>query len=263
MFDIMLHDATDKSEGGRKRDGRAMVWALKSLSDDDELELFLEALPELIWGPSGWQHRLGQQTCSTGFTTSSSNLLHQRTLGTCLIFGIGVTSTTILPNLRSHLKPLPHGIHHGRANIAPLLKLSVQMRVAELSFSAFSSALEQLINADWTHTSTQQVLDVLNSCTDLAYDILADYCCSSAGVEHKSYEFEATSSLIQQVALRPSTVAAMQLKDTFADLINTNQILIDNQTNHPLDASLNAILHVLQRKMDCLVDMRFQAMFLY
>ncbi|KAJ6488753.1 hypothetical protein C8R45DRAFT_247247 [Mycena sanguinolenta] len=56
MFDVMLHDAADKSEGRAKRDGRAMVWALRSLTSDDELEPFVEALPELVWGPNGRRH---------------------------------------------------------------------------------------------------------------------------------------------------------------------------------------------------------------
>jgi hypothetical protein len=53
MVDIMIHDATDKSEGRTKRDGRALVWALRPLTDYDELEPFVEALPELVWVPMG------------------------------------------------------------------------------------------------------------------------------------------------------------------------------------------------------------------
>ncbi|KAJ6456674.1 hypothetical protein C8R45DRAFT_1186307 [Mycena sanguinolenta] len=321
MFDIMLHDATDKSEGHGKRDGRAMVWALKSLTDDDELEPFLEALPELVWGPSGRRHGYDNminmlldgefrliprieallRDCDNGllaldlqlrrrifcinalwalacFLVSESPVrqsfpIFDHTLIASLMASTMV-ARTLLPYLISayamvrcsdfrSLSTFIHGVLE-HAKLSPIQLKEIQMRAAELSFSAFSSALEHLVNADWTHTSTQQALEVLNSCTDLAYDILADYCRNSARVEDKSYQFETTSSLIQQVALRPSTVAAMQLKDTFAGLINTNYaLLIQHQTYHPLDASLDAILHVLQRNADCLVDMRFQTMFLY
>ncbi|KAJ7164106.1 hypothetical protein C8R46DRAFT_1278095, partial [Mycena filopes] len=36
-----------------QRDSRALIWTLKSLADDDELEPFLEAIPDVLWGPHG------------------------------------------------------------------------------------------------------------------------------------------------------------------------------------------------------------------
>ncbi|KAJ7085077.1 hypothetical protein C8R44DRAFT_752973 [Mycena epipterygia] len=36
-----------------KRDYRALVWTMKSLADEVELEPFVEAIPDLLWGPDG------------------------------------------------------------------------------------------------------------------------------------------------------------------------------------------------------------------
>ncbi|KAF7341296.1 hypothetical protein MVEN_01865700 [Mycena venus] len=52
IIDAILHAATDvKTRQGMDRD--ALVWTLKSLTDGAELEPFVEALPELLWGPNG------------------------------------------------------------------------------------------------------------------------------------------------------------------------------------------------------------------
>ncbi|KAJ7132516.1 hypothetical protein C8R44DRAFT_774141 [Mycena epipterygia] len=53
MLEIMTHDAIEKSNKRDERDARAIVWTVQSLTDDNELEPFVEALPDLIWGPTG------------------------------------------------------------------------------------------------------------------------------------------------------------------------------------------------------------------
>ncbi|KAJ7094786.1 hypothetical protein C8R44DRAFT_684501 [Mycena epipterygia] len=45
--------ATKPSEERSVRDRRALVWTLKSLADDDELEPFVESIPDVLWGPNG------------------------------------------------------------------------------------------------------------------------------------------------------------------------------------------------------------------
>ncbi|KAF7341632.1 hypothetical protein MSAN_02060700 [Mycena sanguinolenta] len=326
MFDVMLHDATVKSEGRARRDGRAMVWALMSLTDDDELEPFLEALPELVWGPNGRRHgydnmismllesdlrliprieallrdsdngllapevQLRRRICCVkalwalacfsvseapvrqSFPTFDHTVLASQMTST----STSVTQFNLLPYLTSAyamvrcsdfcslLTFIRAVLKNGK--MSPIHRRQIQMRAAHLSFSTYSSGLEQLIETDWTHASfsAQQALDASISCTDLAYDILADYWRSSARVEQKSYQFEATSFLIQQVAPRPSTVAAMQLRDTFTALVDDNNQLIGrHQAFHPLDISLAAILRILQGNPDCLVDMKFLRLFLW
>ncbi|KAJ7132503.1 hypothetical protein C8R44DRAFT_978053 [Mycena epipterygia] len=53
MVEIMTRDAIEKSNKRDERDARAIVWTVQSLADDNELEPFVEALPDLIWGPTG------------------------------------------------------------------------------------------------------------------------------------------------------------------------------------------------------------------
>ncbi|KAJ7284470.1 hypothetical protein C8J57DRAFT_693369 [Mycena rebaudengoi] len=53
---MMNQHATERSPQRDDRDGRAIVWTLKSLTDNDELQPFVEALPDLIWGPNGRRH---------------------------------------------------------------------------------------------------------------------------------------------------------------------------------------------------------------
>ncbi|KAJ7861634.1 hypothetical protein B0H13DRAFT_2204365, partial [Mycena leptocephala] len=53
MVEKMMQDAVEKSRERDDRDGRAMVWTIRSLTDDNELEPFVEALPDLVWGPNG------------------------------------------------------------------------------------------------------------------------------------------------------------------------------------------------------------------
>ncbi|KAJ7132538.1 hypothetical protein C8R44DRAFT_978070 [Mycena epipterygia] len=53
MVEIMTRDAVQKSTKRDERDARAIIWTVQSLTDDNELEPFVEALPELIWGPTG------------------------------------------------------------------------------------------------------------------------------------------------------------------------------------------------------------------
>ncbi|KAF8199409.1 hypothetical protein K438DRAFT_1823544 [Mycena galopus ATCC 62051] len=48
-----LWNATRRSKERDERDGRAIVWTMWSLTDNNELEPFVEALPDLIWGPNG------------------------------------------------------------------------------------------------------------------------------------------------------------------------------------------------------------------
>ncbi|KAJ7644497.1 hypothetical protein FB45DRAFT_824678, partial [Roridomyces roridus] len=43
------------------RDYRALVWTVKSLADDAELEPFVEAIPDLLWGPDSPRHAYDSQ----------------------------------------------------------------------------------------------------------------------------------------------------------------------------------------------------------
>ncbi|KAJ7762176.1 hypothetical protein B0H16DRAFT_1368987 [Mycena metata] len=52
MVDSVFHQATKPSDERSSRDGKALVWTLKSLTDDLELEPFIEAIPDVLWRTS-------------------------------------------------------------------------------------------------------------------------------------------------------------------------------------------------------------------
>ncbi|KAJ7914295.1 hypothetical protein B0H13DRAFT_1873121 [Mycena leptocephala] len=52
MVEAMAHRAMELSPAHTARDSRALVWTVKSLADDTELEPFIEAIPDVLWGPS-------------------------------------------------------------------------------------------------------------------------------------------------------------------------------------------------------------------
>ncbi|KAJ7840146.1 hypothetical protein B0H13DRAFT_2677043 [Mycena leptocephala] len=53
MVEAMSYRAMEVSHARSARDYRALVWTVKSLGDDIELESFVEALPDLLWAPDG------------------------------------------------------------------------------------------------------------------------------------------------------------------------------------------------------------------
>ncbi|KAJ7618056.1 hypothetical protein FB45DRAFT_217145 [Roridomyces roridus] len=57
MVETMVKDATDRSAARVSRDKRALAWTMKSLADDEELEPFVEGIPNAIWGPSGRRYK--------------------------------------------------------------------------------------------------------------------------------------------------------------------------------------------------------------
>ncbi|KAF7326409.1 hypothetical protein MVEN_02618600 [Mycena venus] len=53
MVNAMIEEATVRSDAREARDKRALAWTMKSLTDDDQLESFVEGIPDMIWGPEG------------------------------------------------------------------------------------------------------------------------------------------------------------------------------------------------------------------
>jgi hypothetical protein len=53
MVDRMVHDALTESSKRDERDGQAIVWTIRSLADNNDLEPFVDAIPDLIRGPTG------------------------------------------------------------------------------------------------------------------------------------------------------------------------------------------------------------------
>ncbi|KAJ6528511.1 hypothetical protein B0H19DRAFT_536084 [Mycena capillaripes] len=59
IIKAMSTQATTQSPTRSDRDYQALVWTVKSLSDDEELEPFVEALPDVLWGPFPTTHGYG------------------------------------------------------------------------------------------------------------------------------------------------------------------------------------------------------------
>ncbi|KAJ7216966.1 hypothetical protein B0H12DRAFT_1078841 [Mycena haematopus] len=53
MDQAMIKEATLRSDAREERDKRALAWTMKSLADDEELEPFVEGIPDMISGPDG------------------------------------------------------------------------------------------------------------------------------------------------------------------------------------------------------------------
>ncbi|KAJ7614957.1 hypothetical protein FB45DRAFT_1109325 [Roridomyces roridus] len=53
LTDVMTRDAVKESPQRSERDSRALVWTMKSLTADSELEPLIEALPDIVWDGRG------------------------------------------------------------------------------------------------------------------------------------------------------------------------------------------------------------------
>ncbi|KAJ7106820.1 hypothetical protein C8R43DRAFT_208100 [Mycena crocata] len=51
MVEAVSRSAMEPTASRTRRDGRALMWTVKSLSDEAELEPFIEAIPDTLWGP--------------------------------------------------------------------------------------------------------------------------------------------------------------------------------------------------------------------
>ncbi|KAJ7207605.1 hypothetical protein GGX14DRAFT_455845 [Mycena pura] len=58
IVEAMAKQATEVSLARSARDKRALVWTVKSLADDNEFEHFVEAIPDVLWGPDHRRHAL-------------------------------------------------------------------------------------------------------------------------------------------------------------------------------------------------------------
>ncbi|KAJ7207607.1 hypothetical protein GGX14DRAFT_455854 [Mycena pura] len=56
IVEAMAKQAMEVSLARSARDKRALVWTVKSLADDNELEHFVEAIPDVLWGPDHRRH---------------------------------------------------------------------------------------------------------------------------------------------------------------------------------------------------------------
>ncbi|KAK6988032.1 hypothetical protein R3P38DRAFT_286745 [Favolaschia claudopus] len=68
--------AAEPSEQRVSRDLKALVWTMKSLADDMELEPFVDAISDILWSPHGW--RKAHYDLLRHLVNDSQTLLHTR-----------------------------------------------------------------------------------------------------------------------------------------------------------------------------------------
>ncbi|KAJ7888069.1 hypothetical protein B0H14DRAFT_2694098 [Mycena olivaceomarginata] len=56
LVEAMSRTAMETSKQRSDRDHNALIWTMKSLADNTELEPFVEAIPDVLWGPTGLIH---------------------------------------------------------------------------------------------------------------------------------------------------------------------------------------------------------------
>ncbi|KAF7291940.1 hypothetical protein MIND_01219500 [Mycena indigotica] len=57
IIDNVIEQAIMPSDNRQKRDSSALLWTVDSLSDNNELQTFVEAIPDAMWGPYKQHHR--------------------------------------------------------------------------------------------------------------------------------------------------------------------------------------------------------------
>jgi hypothetical protein len=77
MADCMLDQATEPSPERAHRDERALLWTLKSLADDTELEPFVEAIPDVLYGPQGRRYNVYDDHIKALIKGPDTNLLRR------------------------------------------------------------------------------------------------------------------------------------------------------------------------------------------
>jgi hypothetical protein len=130
MVKAMFRNATAPSAERANRDRQSIIWTVKSLADDAELEPFLEAIPDVLWGLNGRRYvyddtirelidhpdvRLLKRiqsltdTCTSGLL--SSDVRQRRSIACCkAIWSIGMLSTSASSSDEVFPVPTPYNI---------------------------------------------------------------------------------------------------------------------------------------------------------
>ncbi|KAK7038453.1 hypothetical protein R3P38DRAFT_2697118, partial [Favolaschia claudopus] len=86
--------AAKPSDERASRDLKALVWTVKSLADDTELEPFVEAISDMLWGPRGW--RRAHYKVLHNLVNNPQTLLHARIVNLYNSCDTGILTPTAL-----------------------------------------------------------------------------------------------------------------------------------------------------------------------
>ncbi|KAF7291923.1 hypothetical protein MIND_01217700 [Mycena indigotica] len=73
IVDNIIENAVEPSESRQERDTSALIWTMRSMSDDTELQTFVEAIPDAMWGPKQY-HRKNVKLMTTLRDSAQVNL---------------------------------------------------------------------------------------------------------------------------------------------------------------------------------------------
>ncbi|KAJ7448587.1 hypothetical protein FB451DRAFT_1103069, partial [Mycena latifolia] len=146
------------------RDKKALVWAMKSLTADSELEAFVDAIPDVLWGPTARRHVYDEhiqclidstdphvsllnriqslyKSCDTGLLTSEAS---NRRRISCY------QATWALGSLATPDKSYDHGLFHLIIASAPQRDHYSTSALAISQWGSFCAA-EKLLQETWGH----------------------------------------------------------------------------------------------------------------
>ncbi|KAK7038461.1 hypothetical protein R3P38DRAFT_545759 [Favolaschia claudopus] len=86
--------AAEPSVQRASRDLKALVWTVKSLADDTELEPFVDAIPDILWGPHG--RRKAHYPFLRNLVNNPRTLLHARIIDLYRSCDAGILTPTAL-----------------------------------------------------------------------------------------------------------------------------------------------------------------------
>ncbi|KAJ7859367.1 hypothetical protein B0H14DRAFT_2577278 [Mycena olivaceomarginata] len=259
MIEVMVHDAVAESSKRHMRDSRAIVWTVRSLTDNNELEYFVDALPDLIWGADG-RRRAHDQMISMlldshdvqlvprieGLLRScDSGLLHPdlevwrrvhciKALWAIAYFLACETSSRCLSasvywlvrwigfcSLSFLVKHVLSALEISEPVRDPAILAAVHREAKARGYIGLSVALSKIddVHHDDIPLLMQQSQHALRSFEHTAFDTVLDYMRSSANMHEMPYEFEATCRIMQSTSPTASSMAKLKLNETLSSVL--------------------------------------------
>ncbi|KAJ7605172.1 hypothetical protein FB45DRAFT_953934 [Roridomyces roridus] len=286
MVDVMVRDAMTDSPKCQERDGRAIVWTVRSLTHNNELEPLVNALPDLIYGPHGRRrvhdsliNRLlnGGDTqlvrriegllrsCDSGLLAAD---LETRRRLSCVkalwalayFLASDARAPSVFPAFDAAILRTPRnrGIPHAVAAYGLmrwLRFLSFLSRVREVRAMSddeqpppYKTSLERESNALMSFGIDYLEVGDLQRIQDSEYDPLLRYMETSAWLDEMPHEFEATCRI-----MRPSTsplreAHVVKLRETLGNVLDrpASEYKALESSIHQVDIVVAIILEILQ-----------------
>ncbi|KAJ7105906.1 hypothetical protein C8R44DRAFT_886354 [Mycena epipterygia] len=263
LIEVMTHHATTDSPERADRDCRALIWTVKSLTDDDELEPFVEAIPDVIWGSTGRRRLYDEQInallrhpevrlvdrvesllCSSQSSLLAADLRRHRQI--CCFKAIWAISCLEV-DLQS-----PHRFPFQRWEGVPKV---VEPRVKSYLLSAQWLArfnLERSEIADSTNHSFPLKPWYKARLESISTRIMLAYLEESSTLDFSPYELLRTCEMMRQHTLMLSENHNLHIRLAFATIISERHMerLREHPEMHHIDTIVRILLSVWQSAPD-------------